>query len=230
MITILNLCRGRRAISRAADVGVQNPDLWRRNSARAAPPRERSGAGNRICITRRRCRSRIEIATLDVEKRRGQTAEPAELSDGQETGIRATCRAPGAVRNAARVERDVPGVDPGCSFKIELLNKEREAQRLQVAARAKKVRLVADENARLNMERVDGTEKSESEVECLRKDMAAGSKTLVVDVCLYCCCVCYSIWSIISARIVQYSHIEQRSGLLRLSFSQTTLALSTCRI
>ena len=73
------------------------------------------------------------------------------------------------------------------------------------------------------MERVDGTEKSESEVECLRKDIAAGSKTLVVDVCLYCCCACYSIWFIIGAIIVQYSHIEQRPGLLRLSSSQAAL-------
>ena len=67
---------------------------------------------------------------------------------------------------------------------------EREAQWLQqVATRAQQseaalcqdilsqqMRLVADENARLKMERVDGTEESESEVKRLRKDMAAAAR------------------------------------------------------
>ena len=59
----------------------------------------------------------------------------------------------------------------------------------QVAARAQQseaalcqdilsqqMRLVADENARLKMERVDGTEESESEVERLRNAMAAAAR------------------------------------------------------
>ena len=59
----------------------------------------------------------------------------------------------------------------------------------QVAARAQQseatlcqdplsqqMRLVADENARLKMECVDGTEESESEVERLRNDMAAAAR------------------------------------------------------